>query len=803
MTALQTARENYDHFAYARDHGHLDFIAKAELCDLYFEGQQWRPEVIARLNRLGKPIITINKVLSTCATVFGEQLQNRADVSFRPSRGGSSEVATTLDKLWLHIAHSQNLDWLESEVAADGFVRGRGFFDVRIGFDDQMMGEVKIKQVNSKNVLIDPDAETYDPDDWQECFITKWLSADDVEAIYGARYAKELRARPNTAFTHTYDSIDWIPDSFGGENRPWGAEDTEDSLRRRIYRVIERQHRELRYTEWFVDQQTGDMREVPEVWDRNRVAYVAQRFGYAIIRRKSSRIRWVVSLDDVLLHDEVSPYKHFTVVPYFPYFRHGKTIGIVENLLSPQDLLNKSISQELHIINTTTNSGWILKSGALANMTVEQLEERSGEDGLILEAHTSPGDIIKIQPNQVPTGIDRLSFKADEGLKEVSMVSDSMRGFDRADVAAKAIQAKQMRGSIAMAKPFDNLAFTRKLLARNVLDLVQSFYDEPRVLNVTGRNLVDQTEQIEINQPTPEGEIVNDLTIGEYSIVVTTVPARQDYEQSQFAEALEMRQLGIAIPDDVLIEHSHLGRKGEIAQRMKEMAGGAEPSQAQQQLEQLEMQLKQLEAEEKQADVQVKMSNAALNSARAQKEQLESQGGENQAELLKMAIQREEMMAKMKLEQEKMAQEIELKKAELEAEIELKWAEFRAEMEIERQKAQIEQQLQQQKMAFEGEKLNMQRESNAMKMQTEVEKADLQRQSLQEKAAMDREKTGMEMQMKRDEAESSRQMQREQFEHQKSMDTEAAKTTRRKVDGEIKVKEKAASARSKPTSKSS
>jgi hypothetical protein len=795
MTQLSKARDNYDQFAYARDHGHLDFVAKAEMCDLYFEGQQWDSKVVARLNRLGKPIITINKVLSTCATVFGEQLQNRADVSFRPSRGGSSEIAQVLDKLWLHIAHSQRLDWLESEVAADGFIRGRGFFDCRIGFDDQMMGEVRIKQLNSKNVLIDPDAETYDPDEWQEVFITKWLSADDVENIYGKRYAKELRQRPNTAFTHTYDSVDWIPDSFGGDNRPWGAEDTEDSLRRRIYRVIERQHRELRYTEWFIDPVTGDMREVPEIWDRNRVAHVAQRFGYAIIKRKTSRIRWVVSLDDILLHDEVSPYKHFTPVPYFPYFRHGKTIGIVENLLSPQDLLNKSISQELHIINTTANSGWILKSGALANMTVEQLEDRSGEDGLILEAHTSPNDIIKIQPNQVPSGIDRLSFKADESLKEVSMVSDSMRGFDRADVAAKAIQAKQMRGSIAMAKPFDNLAYTRQLLARNVLDLVQTFYDEPRIINVTGRNLTDQSEPLEINQQTPEGEIVNDLTIGEYAVVVTTVPARQDYEQSQFAEALEMRQLGIAIPDDVLIEHSHLGRKGEIAARMKAMAGESEPSQAQQQLQQLEMQLKQLEAEEKQADVQVKMSNAALNSARAEKEQLESQGGENQAEMLKMAIQREEMMAKMKLEQEKMAQEIELKKAELEAEIELKWAEFRAEMEIEKQKAQIEQQLQQQKMAFEGEKLNMQREVNMAKLDTEVEKADMQRQAMQEKAMFDREKTGMEMQMKREESEANRAMQADQMEHKKQMDKESTDINRRKVEGELKVREKAASAK--------
>ena len=55
----QTTRalENHDRFAYARDHGHLDFIQKAEQCDAYFVGEQW-----------------------------DEQLSNRADVSFRPAR---------------------------------------------------------------------------------------------------------------------------------------------------------------------------------------------------------------------------------------------------------------------------------------------------------------------------------------------------------------------------------------------------------------------------------------------------------------------------------------------------------------------------------------------------------------------------------------------------------------------------------------------------------------------------------------------------------------------------------------------
>ena len=747
MNDTQKARENYEHFCYARDHGHLQFTRKAEKCDAYFAGAQWDPAIVASLERRGKPVLTVNKILSTCAAVFGEQLENRADISFRPSAGGNAETASALDKLWLHISQSQNLDWVESEVAADGFIRSRGFFDVRIRFDDQFRGEVRIKHENSKNVLIDPDADTYDPDEWKEVFLTKWLTLTDIELLYGKRYASELRARPHTAFVHAYDSVDWVPDSFGGMKQAWGAEFSEDEERRRIFRVIERQYRELRTVEFFADLETGDMRPVPERWDEERIRYVRNQLGLEVIRKPTQVVWWRVTVDDILLHDAQSPYRHFTVVPFFPFFRHGDTIGIVENLISPQDLLNKSLSQQLHIVNTTANSGWIFKSGSLANMTAEELQERGGEDGLIIETTTTPKDIEKIQPNQVPSGLDRLSYMADESLKEVSMVSDSMRGFDRADVAAKAIQAKQMRGTVSMAKAFDNLAMTRKLLARNVLDLFQSFYDEQRTIQITGKNLTDQSEELVINQLTPEGTIVNDLTLGEYAVVVSTVPSRQDFESSQFTEALEMRQLGIAIPDDVLVEHSHLNRKTEIAERIKLLNGGTEPTENEQRLAELEMQLKELETQEKQAEIQLKMTNAQLNQAKAQKEAAAETG--SQAEMVKAAAEREKKLADVQIAREKLQAELQLKQEELKAEIQMQWEKIKAEIELKKAEAQMKMQVQQQQMQFDQQtqqqQMQFEQESAQQRLMNEQlmmrQKSSAAREDMNRKHELEQEKS--------------------------------------------------------------
>jgi hypothetical protein len=607
-----------------------------------------------------------------------------------------------LDKLWLQFVNSQRLDWLEAQVAAHAFIGSRGFFDLRVAFNDHLQGEARIKMLSPRNVVIDPDADSYDPDEWNEVFVTKWLKLSAIEAAYGKEVSREIAGRPDAPLTHNYDMVDWLPNTFGGEARLYGPESDEDLKVRRIFRVIERQYKERRHIDHFVDMETGDLRPVPEQWSRERIQRAMQMFGLNVIKRPKEVIHWVTSLDDILLHDEISPLNHFTTIPYFPFFMFGTTVGIVENMFGPQDLLNKGLSQELHIVNTTANGGWKVKHNSLKNMTLDDLEERGAEDGLVLEL-SDVSDADKIQPNQIPSGIDRVVYHADEALKEVSMVSDSMRGFDRADVAAKAIQAKQMRGTVSLAMPFDNLAYTRFLIARNFLDIVQEFYTEERAINVTGRNLNDETQEIIISQMSPEGEVLNDLTVGEYDLVVSTVPARETFEQSQFDEALRMHEGGIAVPHDVVVEHSHLERKNEIAKRMRDMAGGGEPSERDQALAELEVQLKQLEAQEKQADIQVKGANAALSDARAQKEVAELQGGGKEAEAAmkleiereKMALERQKAQQQIQLEREKLQAELQLKRLELEANITLKEDQMEADNTIKRQQAAQQAELQQ------------------------------------------------------------------------------------------------------------
>ena len=622
------AINQFERYERARDNGHLEYIETAKKCDAFYRGNQWDPADVAILDDEGRPALTINTILPTINTVLGEQSTRRADVNFKPKGNGTQELADVLNKLYIHIADTNKLDWLESTVFADGLIQDRGYFDVRIDFTDHIQGEVRISTKDPLDILIDPDAKEYDPKTWNEIFETKWMSLDEIEEQYGQDAADKLRVAAEYGNTMGQDSVEYEETRYGDtytgvEYNQSSTTNPEENRQMRAVRVIERQYYQLKECTYYVDSVTGDMRQVPGNWGERKKKKFADEYGLEIITRLDRKVRWTVTADKVVLHDDWSPYECFTIVPYFPYWRRGRPFGMVRNLISPQEQLNKISSQELHIVNTTANSGWIVETGSLNGMTADDLEEHGAETGLVLEYNRGSSPPAKIPPNQIPTGLDRLGQKAATNIKTISGISDAMLGTDSPEVSGVAIQQKQNRGVLMIQVPLDNLQKTRQYLAEHVLRLIQAYYTEERLIQITDENDPMKPEvPIVVNQVTPEGDVINDLTLGEYKVVVGTMPARDNYDEVQFAEAISLRQVGVPIPDDLIVDYSHLAKKGEVAQRIRQMQGMEPMTEEQAQIQafqaQAEIQKIQLEIAKMEAEVQNLQSQSQLNMAKAQ-----------------------------------------------------------------------------------------------------------------------------------------------------------------------------------------
>lgn len=589
------AETNWLRYEYGKSRGHTRYVQRAQRCEnFYFGGDttdprgydgngQWSLEDADKLREEGRPSYTINEIKSGVDSAIGYQIHNRMDISYRPAGGlADQDKATIRSKLAMHVLSRNKFHWLETQVCSDGMIEQRGYFEIRMDFTRNIYGEIKITELDPRDVIPDPDSKTYDPDGWYDVTTTRWLSADQIEENYG----KEAR-RKAERFVDSDGDFGELDDSgfrnkFGDQMTRTQLIDAyrmgDDGVLR--YRIVDRQRWVYQLTTCAV-YDTGDVEPLAEGASAEQIAGYVQA-GAVIMKRMYRRVHWTITTRWSVIYDGISPYDRFTTIPYFCYFRRGRTQGKVDNAIDPQQIANKSVSSIVHILNTSANSGWISEYGTIVNMTNDELETKGSKTGLnlVVKAGTPEGRWPqKIKPNDIPQGMERVLGIAQMGVKSAT-VPDAMRGTQSQEISGVAIQSRQFASQQELALPLDNLNHTRELVADFVSYLLDTFYDNYRVFRITEkdpRTGKDVDVTYEINKwDELKGVFLNDMTEGKYDTVVDSVPMQVTFENSQFMQALEMKGKGVNIPDTIIVKNSNLADKAAIIDQMENQGPTAE-----------------------------------------------------------------------------------------------------------------------------------------------------------------------------------------------------------------------------------
>lgn len=575
------AREVFMRFQEVYLRGHQDYMVQARELENFYRGAgaQWREQDRAALEAEGRPAREVNMVLPTVNAAVGYQIANRMDVAFQPKRSPANEhTAKVLGKVLKHALDNTDYQWAETDAYRDGLIQQRGYLELRMDYTDSVNGDLKIETLDPMDVLPDPDAKSYNPDGWSDVLVTRWLTLREIEGLYGRAAAKDVELN-----SHVYCDVDFGSENFerGGFGLPtsyangWGW--YEDGAQTRRYRILDWQQHE--YASTLVAMfPTGEFRAV-EGLPREKLAWYIDQ-GIPIVKRRIRRVKWTVAAPEVCFINQMSPYDHFTIVPFFPYFNRGKTLGMVDNMVSPTQMLNKFVSQYEHTVNTTANSGWQGEEESLANMTDDEFVARGAENGLVLLRRKGKPPLEKITPNQIPTGIDKMIQYAAGFLDTVSGVDKQLREPDAKDLSGRAIQAMQYASQQKLAIVLDNLSRTRRMVADRALEMIQRFMGHEKVIQVTEADAfgVERQVPLAVNVRQDDGSVFNDLTVGEYAVVVSERPAQVTFDNGEFEQLKAMREMGIPIPDPVVVRASSLADKSEIADALQEAAGQQDPN---------------------------------------------------------------------------------------------------------------------------------------------------------------------------------------------------------------------------------
>lgn len=616
----------------ARDAGHTEWVERAKKYDRMYlgAGKQWEDELRTSLEAQGRPALEINLLLGHINTVLGEIQDQRVDWQFSADDDDAEDGLAEINALGRRIREDVDYTSVEATAVADGVIQDRGYIDVRMDFQASAMGRVAIAAVDPLEVELSPEAKEYDPATWPEVTRTRWYSLDDVETDYGKEHRQALEDNAANLQHAGYDNFRFDEVRFGDSRIPVG-ELSEDTAKLREVRIIERQHKQITRRVYLVDLASGDENPAPDGMTLDQAEALAKKVPSLFVQRRfESRVRWTVSCGGYLIHDEWSPYKTFTVVPFFPIFRRGRPLGLLANQVSPQEQVNKLESQVLHVVNTTANSGYVVEAGSLVNMSAEELEARGAETGLVLVYRQGRQAPAKITPNSIPAGLDHAASKAAANLSLVAGAADNTAVEGEGGLLATALGRGGKPMPAALNPVMANLARTRRMVAQRVLDLIQTFYRAPasfRTREFDGYEFQSKTHQV--NTQNADGSVSADMSTGRYGITVTTTAPHESARSQQFAYAMEMKAAGLVIPDDYIIAVSPLEDRKQLAERSRQMQGMGEPSEEEQQLLALQQRLAvetamaelatlQAEAQERMANAQLAMSKAGAAQSDAQ-----------------------------------------------------------------------------------------------------------------------------------------------------------------------------------------
>jgi hypothetical protein len=591
--------EKWQRAAYAQ----LAWSEPAKVCYDFLEGRQWAEAIKAELRRQRRPHFRFNIIAPLVRLVLGYHRANKTDITFKPGQDmrASEHIATALSDVEKVIATGCHLEYVDTEVFLDGICGGRGWYDTRLSFETNDLGEISTSARDPFAIYPDPDADAYNLDESANFMAeARYVSLDEIEATFGKGAMELLRPfvlgqtplapissmivtdeiSPVRTFGHREDLEDTWWDNFYSL-----VGDFVDTSRRTI-RLIDMQWKVKEPRNVAIDLETGDREVLPDKWGQDEIEKIKLyaercRTPLEIQRRTVERIQWTTFAGDLLLYDSPSYYDGFTQTGYFPYFRRGITRGMVEDLVDPQQEKNKRRNARIEIAGKLANGGWTYTDSTFTPHQERMLKKYGSSPGVNVVYKKGEQKPEPIVPGGTANAHKQLEDDADQDIKNIAGINEAALGQELNVQSGRAIQAKQRQAVLAIQMYMDNFKRSKMLIGASHLRIIQAYYTEPRLYRIMGKN--GHFSQVLLNEEVqdPTGglaAIKNDVTVGKYAVVIDDAPLSDTFLHAQFEEMLMLlEKLGPAIGPylpmaaDLLIDASSMPRKDEWIERIKAM----------------------------------------------------------------------------------------------------------------------------------------------------------------------------------------------------------------------------------------
>ncbi len=517
-----------------------------------------------------------NRIKRVINMISGHQRRNRKSTIVTPYENGDAETADQFTKIMMWIANQEGVLETISESFHGSLVTGMNLLQVWMDYRaDPISGNIRVDNCSYNSFLIDPFFRKADLSDcnaiWKRSFLTKReciaLMPDKADEILGLIN--------NDSGTGRDGKFQFMPESYGYSYKT-------------LLTYDEFYYRDYRTQKMMVDSQTGESLEWKSQDEEALKHFLKVYPQVTMVEQEIPTVNLAIVVQGKVMYNGPQPmgidsYPFIPVFAYYnpqmPYFPN-RVQGVVRGLRDAQYLYNRRRVIELDILESQINSGWVYKENALVNPA--DIWNLSGQGkGLALKEEAQMTDVQQIIAPQIPPSMIQLSELLAQEISQISGVNEELLGSASDDKAGILSMLRQGAGLTTLQILFDNLDRAQKQLGKIIIDLVQANFTPGKVQKI-----------LEDQQPAPQ---FYNKAFGKYNAVVEEGLNTSTQRQMQMAQMLQLREAGIPISEEDLLEASTIQNKKKIIENMQRKQ--QQQQQMQQQQMQVQMQLQQAQTE--------------------------------------------------------------------------------------------------------------------------------------------------------------------------------------------------------------
>ena len=489
-----------------------------------------------------------NRIRRVINMIGGHQRRNRKSTIVVPVENGDNETADQFSKLMLWLTDREGIGETISESFHGALVTGMNFLHVWMDYrSDPVSGNIRVDNCSYNSFLIDPYFRKHDLSDcnfiWKRSFLSKRQCVSLMP-----QYSKEILGLYGNDSPGRDGKFQFMPESYN-----YGLKN--------LLTYDEYYYRDFRTQKMLVDTQTGETLEWRSSNEDRLRQFLRTYPTVTVIEQEIPTVRLAIVIQGKVFYDGPNPmgidsYPFVPVLAYYnpqmPYFP-WRIQGVVRGLRDAQYLYNRRRIIELDILESQINSGFKYKENSLVNPKDIFLQGQGR--GLALKEEANMADVEQIQPPQVPPSMIQLSELLAKEVSEISGVNEELLGSANDDKAGILSMLRQGAGLTTLQILFDNLDRSQKLLYKIIIDLVQANFTPGKVKKILAAEPTDQ---------------FYNKAFGTYDAVIEEGFNTTTQKQMQFAQLLHLKEVGIPIPNDFLLDAATLQNKKQLIEAIKQ-----------------------------------------------------------------------------------------------------------------------------------------------------------------------------------------------------------------------------------------